>query len=422
MTLQFFINYSPETASDAVFQVKQFLKTCGWEVILSSDGISNYGSGDYITTSSTGINGFNNFSYFTIQQLGSNRQFCFQQGSTDREWRVKYSLGGFNVGGYNPLINVPGTGSNIDNNVIWGSGTDLSPIMANLFSIDDTYKLNVVADGYGNGFYFFCYNSEQSYISTGMLFDPLLGGSYEPSDEDPYIIYISGLTNTVFGLQDFGNLESNSPYCWMGKGGNVEGAAIFNKILALNISHIDFYTTSNNTLFQLNATVIPGEVGSNQYSLQDQFFPIVYGRSSYTLVPPPTVFDGYSILLENTDYFYFLENNVLSVGDNLVFNSQPDAYYTVTSVSYGQYINDAYFQPVYTGPTIAGDNIGTDYFTINPFNIPPPPAAGYKGISSFMQWIGTTRGYVGICSINSIGDHVIVNQVALPWNNSTIIV
>lgn len=430
MTLQFFTNYSPETASDAVFQVKQFLKTCGWEVILSSDGISNYGSGDYITTSSTGPNGFNNLSYFTIQQPGSNRQFCFQQGITNTAWRVKYSLGGFNTDGYHPLIDTPGTGpSNIDNNIIWGSGTDLAPVMANLFSnIEFTtsanYKLNIVADGYGNGFYFFCYNSEKSYITTGMLFDPLLEESYDPSDEDPYIIYISGLTNNVFGFE-LSELGTASPRCWMGKGG-ADSTAIFNTISALNISHINFYTALDAGLTPSNVIAIPGYLGSSQYTLQDQFFPIVYGRSIYGLPKPPEAIDGYSSLFQNDAYFYGANEvlNVVGYGDNIVFNTQPDAYYTVTAIN-TQYLSTyshVYFTPAYTGPSTASDNIGTDYFSANPFYTPPLPAAGYKGISSFMQWIGTTRGSVGIYSINNVGDHIIVNQVALPWNNSTIIV
>ena len=421
MTLQFFTNYSPPTAIDTMFRLKQFLVACNWTVMFSSDGVANSGPSDFLTQSGTGPFGFNNFSYFVIQQPGSTRQFCFQVHN-DVNWRIKYSIGGFNTPGVNPLIDTP-AGATGDDNIIWGSGTDTGPNFRSLFKSDNTYKLQIGADDAGQGFYFFCYSSEKLPITSGIVFDPLLAGSYAVGDTEPYVIYVTGNSTSGFGFQELGSLLGSCPSCWMGTG---TPNVIFNKITALSTIHDSASGTP--------ATIAPGGVGSNPYTFQDQFFPIIYGRAAYTIIHPPPPFTT----IPNTFHIEGPGSNVvtwnsasgptldtyMAIGDNIVFNTDPGTTYVVGTF-FGN-LRGFNMTGNFTGPNVPGNLDATikDYAGIDPHNPPvyPPPAAGYKGISSMMQWIGTTRGTVGILSINTTGDRIIVNQIVLPWNDSTVIV
>jgi len=417
MVLQYFTNYSPPTATDAIFQLKQFLITCNWTIVFSSDGVANSGPSDFLTQSGTGPFGFNNFSYFVIQQPGSTRQFCFQVHN-DVSWRIKYSIGGFNTPGVNPLIDTP-AGATGDDNIIWGSGTDTGPNFRSLFKPDNTYKLQIGADDTGQGFYFFCYSSEKLPITSGIVFDPLLAGSYAVGDTEPYVIYVTGNSTSGFGFQELGSLLGSCPSCWMGTG---TPNVIFNKITALSTVH--------NSASGTPATIAPGGVGSNPYTFQDQFFPIIYGRAAYTIIHPPPPFTTLPNVFSADTGFPFVTweassgtlADFVNAGDNVVLSSDPGNTY-VSNGDFGDNGRVLNFTTTYTGPSAINVTI-KNYAGIDPHNPPvfPPPAAGYKGISSMMQWIGTTRGTVGILGINTIGDRIIVNQIVLPWNDSTVIV
>ena len=76
-------NYA-HTATDWIFQWKQFMKTAGWRVVASSDGYSGFDlTSDIITNYSSGPNGLSNsYAWFVIQSP-SNINFCFQRGATE---------------------------------------------------------------------------------------------------------------------------------------------------------------------------------------------------------------------------------------------------------------------------------------------------------------------------------------------------
>lgn len=115
-------------AQSRMFYFKNLLKSAGWSVTSSGDGISVYSStGDILTGLSTGASGIaNNRSWFAIRSPDLANSFVFQNtvaGGTTGQWRIKWSPGGtFNTGG-------SATTSRSASNevVVVGGGTNSSP-------------------------------------------------------------------------------------------------------------------------------------------------------------------------------------------------------------------------------------------------------------------------------------------------------
>lgn len=144
MALQYNINLTPSTGANAVFNIMAWLAAQSWTIPTSSDGLTYNPSGQQITTSGAGAGGMSNLDAWWVGQIpGGSKAFCFQRGSTNQLWRVKYSPNnGFIVG--SPTATVTPTAT--DQVVILGGGTDAAPTFANLFAGDGTYRLEIVAD------------------------------------------------------------------------------------------------------------------------------------------------------------------------------------------------------------------------------------------------------------------------------------
>ena len=83
------------TGANFVYQFKTLLKSVGWTVNRSSDSSTYNSSGDQISSGSSGAGGLaNTNAWFIISHplSGSQRSFCFQRGSTNSLWRIKYSF------------------------------------------------------------------------------------------------------------------------------------------------------------------------------------------------------------------------------------------------------------------------------------------------------------------------------------------
>lgn len=113
MSYVFSVNQQPATGSVAMWQLISTLKTAGWSQIDSSDGTTQGAS--QVTNGGAGINGLGNTSAWVRIQAptttgglySQNREFIFQRGTTDLQWRVKYSaVGGF-IGGVSSATITP---------------------------------------------------------------------------------------------------------------------------------------------------------------------------------------------------------------------------------------------------------------------------------------------------------------------------
>jgi len=198
MTLFHRVNQSNVTGADAIFLLKTVLKEAGWTVTSSGTGTGAGGSysasGDIITT----VADFTTRprAWFVIQEPSGSggRQWCWQRGTNNVQWRVKISPTQGFTGGTPNLDTVP---SATDEAIIHGGGTDANPgstgwldttgLTAALFDTDNTYSLHIVADDtpvgpLGNQVYQFWLATviNTNYPRTLVCQEPLAVGTYTP--------------------------------------------------------------------------------------------------------------------------------------------------------------------------------------------------------------------------------------------------
>jgi len=98
---------------------------CQWEITFSSDGYSNYGVGNQITSDNSGAHGFSNPNAWCVLSKTINNQqyqFCIQTDGY-MGFRLKYSKIGFTSG----MDNLGSSPTATDQQILLGDGYDTSP-------------------------------------------------------------------------------------------------------------------------------------------------------------------------------------------------------------------------------------------------------------------------------------------------------
>jgi hypothetical protein len=179
-----------QNSTDALFQFKQFAKQNGWSASSSGDGLSAYSpvyTLDVLSSSGSGANGFGNSNaWFSISHLQGGH-FCFQRGSSDSQFRVKYSPSvGFSSGAASNKV-----GSASDEKIILGGGTDANPIFDQLFRTSgEQLKCHYVFDLATGYWAMFGNKFGVQGISFLHVFDKLQNTNL--SDSHPYVIILDG--------------------------------------------------------------------------------------------------------------------------------------------------------------------------------------------------------------------------------------
>lgn len=216
MVWTFETNKVPTSGSDMFFTIKTMLKAKGWTVPRSSDGTTYNSTGDQITQFGAGAGGMgNNNAWFIIKSPNHNREFCFECNG-DTGWRIKYSGGnGFTEGGPT-ATKVP---SATDEAVIWGSGTDASPIRSLILDGSTLQRFYAVVGGEDEGysFLFWWHRFGQGGIGNYIAMDAMLPNTYHPSDIDPVVVCMGNLNNSLTGANEFIS-SSNNIRGWIRKG------------------------------------------------------------------------------------------------------------------------------------------------------------------------------------------------------------
>lgn len=203
------------TGAAAIFKLKAVLKAAGWTVPSSSDGTTYNSSGDQITVATSGAGGMaNNSAWFVIREPGGRREWCFQRGTTNQVWRVKYSALARFTGGSPGATRVPSATDSADANALIGGGTDASPTFGSWFATDSTYRVHITANSTPiSGCYPFnliTTISPGSTVSNACCFqEPMAPGSFSAADVDPCVVSVSGsqgafMVNNVVGWLAYG--------------------------------------------------------------------------------------------------------------------------------------------------------------------------------------------------------------------------
>lgn len=269
MTFNYYVNNTITNFGDAFYQMKELLKTAGWVVQSSSDGLTYNASGDIITSGGTGAGGMNNTNAWYVMAhptlSGYQRYICLQIGSTKNQIRYKISWSPFN-GGSPGILRVP---SATDERVLYGGGTDASPSTSAI--LDNTaanVRVNLIAGNSSENYAFFMLFHK---IGTGTLGGAIIMErlTAHASDIDPYIYYVQG-TGTFpyaplngYTAHDFASTGTYCPQGWIRKSYT---DAVFAKCVT------SWYSTAiSNSSYQA-----VGRLGSDPYDGSDVVLPLIF--------------------------------------------------------------------------------------------------------------------------------------------------
>ena len=169
---------TPPDHASAVFTLKQVAVTsAAWTVSCSGDGVSAYNAiGDISPSNADGL-AFTG-GWFVLKSATSNRSLLFVRNATAGHWTVKYSTSGF-AGKHSATVPA-------------SSEEAQTLIDGALFGTDGTYRWLVSADSVAP------YGLWAAALTTGTLAAAgavclfgLAPGSYDSTDLDPYILYVS---------------------------------------------------------------------------------------------------------------------------------------------------------------------------------------------------------------------------------------
>lgn len=185
-------NLAQSTVQQGLFTLKQLLKSVGWVVTASGDGLALFStSGDVITSGVTGAGGLQNLNaWFAIRSPDGLNAFSFQNGSGSASgdaWRVRWSPGGiFSTGGTpSATISASVTGGTVA--TMRGGGTDAAPSFTGMLST--LFPRSVVCAASNTAPYFFWFACLAGGVGSAgrssILFDSLV--NTVPGDVNPYV-------------------------------------------------------------------------------------------------------------------------------------------------------------------------------------------------------------------------------------------
>lgn len=272
------------TWAEAIYDLKETLKTAGWVVTDSGCGFTilpgpvespySYGSGtDIITSAGSGDFGLNNErAWFVIQSPDGYVEYMFQRGdnsygSTGQAWRVSWSAsttsGGYTGG--SPDYKTTPTAS--DENYIRGGGTPASPTYYTFFpgyTNPGNIRWSIVADN-AAPYTWWCggWDVGTGNPRMGMIHDSLV--ALTPGDVSSYVSYC---TTDAF--------TSESHFT----GGGASPTNTFNLRCrnVLNTDYIvpicfDFKTITSGTSLYENSL-------ANPLTGKDEMYPVIYARAA----------------------------------------------------------------------------------------------------------------------------------------------
>ena len=266
-----FSKSTPLTGAEAIFNLKQLLKTAGWTVQSSSDGTTYNASDDQITVSGSGAGGMaNNNAWFRIRSpdgVGS-QEFIFQRGTGNQSWRIKRSRTAGFTGGSPGATQTP---SATDQTILLGSGTDASPVFIHFFTPDGgSYRWNVCADNAAPfGFWAGSFANGVATTQAALVLDPL--AFTQPTDADQYAIYVGSNASSFF-------------YSTLGATTGTTANRMTSQIISTSPGSSYAEYAAFRALDSTNL-VLPAALVTNPITTQDTSFPIFLAR--HNTLPNP---------------------------------------------------------------------------------------------------------------------------------------
>jgi hypothetical protein len=195
-----------------MYRLKELMKTAGWTVVASGDGLAAFSVGtDVLTNPNTGANGFDNTNaWITLQQAATgaapyagSRQFTFQRGAGGGanfgyEWRINYSPGGTANTGAASSTQAPAF---TDDVFLAGGGTPASPTFTTIFNgfAANTSITSIAAGAAGENFSFYMtviLDAFPTVVASVIFFDGVT--QYVPTETEPFVM-VAKLSDLLSG-------------------------------------------------------------------------------------------------------------------------------------------------------------------------------------------------------------------------------
>jgi hypothetical protein len=266
-------NVSPASQAVAIYDLKEAMKTAGYTVVGSGDGIAAHSAvGDIITQSGSGANGMDNAdAWFTVQQgaggtapFSGTRQWTFQRGAQSYSWACEYS------GPDTTFDQSTGTATVRPTGVVPG---DIKPFTSasgfqTVFptTLNFTYQIRVGNSAENFHWYLIGYPNGGGNTNVHLCFIPLDSNTITATEDEPFLLSANN-GNLLF--TSIGNKTTGNVFGWQGKNGTVNAYAL-----------ISAFAFSDSSGF-----VSPAVLGTSPVELKDNDLPIFWGRINTSTQP-----------------------------------------------------------------------------------------------------------------------------------------
>jgi len=270
------------TTAYAMWYLISTLVTAGWTKVMDSDGTTYSSGGAQVTGPGTGTNGIDNANAWIRMQApavnggsitNQKREFTFQRGSFNYNWRIKYSAST----GFTTSPSASATPSSTDEVFMAGGGTDASPTFYSCFN-DNTnpWRWHIVAGGAAEFYSFAAWgngttNATIGVSYNGIFLDVMASGSYSSLDVDPAVVYVSltgtgGLTSAHGAFISSNQTNPALARAWLGPVSAAGASLTSNNVGVGSITYSAFNGAST--------------FGTNPWTNKDDLHSIIWGNNS----------------------------------------------------------------------------------------------------------------------------------------------
>ena len=282
MAKVFTLNQQPVLYDDSILLIKNSLLGNGWTLQGSGEGtgqdgdFDNTGAVDNVVNTGAGDKSIGNpRAWFRVKNTSHGRELIFQRDASgpSNQLRVKYSYGagftGAPIGG--GAISESVTPSATDEQILMGTGTDASPSFTTWnVSAENTFVQQMMVEDTG-GFWMFTYPNGGGLPTSAMVMDPMVAGTFQALDVDPYMFYFPGTVtpfwyNTIWSYTN----SPQSPRGYLAKGLAGEG-----------------WVNVPGTIPSDIGSFLHGNIGPNPHSATatENFLPMLYMRRTSQTAP-----------------------------------------------------------------------------------------------------------------------------------------
>jgi hypothetical protein len=271
------VNNTPANGGEAMYLLKELLKTAGWTVIGSTDNATTASSDLWVTASIANLN----VVWIILQKPSSTNQILIQRQASEGSWLFYFSRNGYDPTTGTTTVR-PSTFSS-DEVALSASGYSTA-----FLPTGGTYRYHVVADNAAPYSFWSAAYAIGGGTPLGILvYDPIVSGTESNGDSDPYAFILGSGTN---GLYAFNIAYLNGPVYYP-----VARAFLVDPTVPANFVTVAYAAPMLYSVSGSFTYAFPGGAGTNPFtSNEDLVQALIVRHVSY---PAPVGYKGISTLI-----------------------------------------------------------------------------------------------------------------------------